>query len=227
LNQANQPAVSIRRLGLVDYRVCWRAMQAFTAARTPTTPDELWLVQHPPVYTLGLKLKLRPLPEAHGIPVVHSDRGGDVTYHGPGQLVVYVLMDLQRRRWGIKTMVQALEQAVIDLLQNHGVPAVRRPGAPGVYVNNKKIAALGLRVRQGRSYHGLALNADMDLKPFADIEPCGYPGLGITQLVDLGIYKDMESVQQALLDRLLHCLGYNAFVTTQFGPDLFPTSAHG
>ena len=207
--QAAEREIVARWLGCVDYETTWRAMRDFTAARAPATPDEIWLLEHPPVYTMGLKGHARAPATHHGIPVVRSDRGGDMTYHGPGQLVVYLLLDLARLGLGAKGLVNLLEQAVIDLLADNGVAAQRRNGAPGVYVSDRKIAALGLRVRGGRSYHGLALNVDMDLAPFAHIDPCGMPGLGVTQLAELGIASDMESVRRRLLDRLLKRLGYN------------------
>lgn len=149
------PALIVRDLGLVDYLPTWRAMQDFTARRGPETTDELWLLQHPPVYTLGLNAQQTATDTPSGIPVVKSDRGGDITYHGPGQLVAYVLMDLQRRGWGVKPLVHALEQCALDFLKECGIEGARRPGAPGVYVDGKKIAQLGLRIRRGASYHGL------------------------------------------------------------------------
>ena len=179
--------VIVKRLGRVDYRPTLEAMRAFTIARNEATPDELWLLEHPPVYTLGQGAEQGPA--ANAIPVVRSDRGGDITYHGPGQLVVYTLIDLARRGIGVKQFVALLEQAVIDLLEGRGE---RRPGAPGVYVQGAKIAALGIRVRQGRAYHGLSLNVDMDLAPFSAIDPCGYPGLRVTQLRDLGFNLSMQ-----------------------------------
>jgi len=214
-NHASAPAkvsVHVRRLGRVDYEPCWRAMQDFTAARAPETPDEIWLLEHPPVYTLGLKARDRAFAPPLGIPLVRSDRGGDVTYHGPGQLVAYFLLDLRRRGLGIKALVRALEQAVMDLLATHGVAAERRAGAPGVYVAGRKIAALGLRVRASASYHGLALNVAMDLSPFAPIDPCGYPGLAVTQLADFGIKLDVAQAGEALLAHLLPALGYTAAI---------------
>jgi len=177
-------------------------MQAFTAARDEATPDELWLLEHPPVYTLGQAGKREHLIAATSIPVVPIDRGGQITYHGPGQLVAYVLVDLRRRGYGIRELVTRMEQAVIDLLAQHGVAAARLPGAPGVYVEGAKIAALGLRVRHGCTYHGLALNIDMDLTPFSAINPCGYAGMRVTQCRDLGIALPMEAVQNALLRTL-------------------------
>jgi lipoyl(octanoyl) transferase len=193
----------VRQLGQVEYEPTWRAMQAFTAARTEITPDELWLLQHPPVYTLGQAGRPEHLIAPTDIPVVAIDRGGQITYHGPGQLVVYVLVDLRRRGYGIRELVARMEQAVIDLLATQGVAATRLPGAPGVYVDGAKIAALGLRVRQGCTYHGLALNLDMDLTPFAAINPCGYAGMRVTQCRDLGIAMPMQEAESALSQILL------------------------
>jgi len=185
-------------------------MRDFTAERGIDSNDEIWLLQHPPVYTLGLNGKNKSRPAPTDIPFVHCDRGGDITYHGPGQLVAYLLMDLRRRRLSVKALVAALEQAVIDLLKAFNLTGVRRVGAPGVYVENKKIAALGLRIRNGCSYHGLALNVDMDLTPFEYIAPCGYDDLAVTQLADLGVACDMETIGAALRAQLLDNLGYNA-----------------
>lgn len=207
--RATEHEIAVRSLGRVDYETAWRAMRDFTAARDGATPDELWLLEHPPVYTLGLKGHARAPATLHGIPVVRSDRGGDMTYHGPGQLIVYLLLDLARSGLGVKQLVNLMEQAVIDMLADNDIAAQRRAGAPGVYVNDQKIAALGLRVRRMRSYHGLALNVDMDLAPFAHIDPCGMPGLGVTQLAELGATGDMESVRRRLLKRVLKQLGYN------------------
>ena len=172
----------LRRLGLAPYEPTWRAMREFTRARSDATPDELWLLEHPPVYTLGQGA--RPVAVSNGIPVVPTDRGGEVTYHGPGQAVIYALVDLARRDIKVKRFVWLLEEAVIELV---GPRAERRAGAPGVYVAGAKIAALGIRVARGRAYHGVALNVDMDLSPFSAIDPCGYPGLAVTQARDLGI----------------------------------------
>ncbi len=162
-------------------------MQEFTAARNDATPDELWVLEHPPVFTLGQAGKREHILQTSDIPVVPIDRGGQITYHGPGQVVIYVLVDLRRRGYGVRELVARMEQAVIDLLAQSGAKAERKPGAPGVYVGGAKVAALGLRIKQGRSYHGLALNVDMDLAPFALINPCGYPGMAVTQMRDLGI----------------------------------------
>lgn len=192
----------VRHLGRVEYEPTWRAMQDFTAQRGADTPDELWLLEHPPVYTQGQAGKPEHLIAPTAIPVVPIDRGGQITYHGPGQLVAYLLVDLRRRGYGIRELVTRMEQAVIDLLMQHGVAATRRPGAPGVYVAGAKIAALGLRVKQGCTYHGLALNVDMDLSPFAAINPCGYPGMAVTQCRDLGVPLSLAQAEQALTEAL-------------------------
>ena len=186
-------SIMVKRLGQVEYLPTLAAMRAFTLARTEDTADELWLLEHPPVYTLGQGAEHGPL--ANGIPLVKADRGGDITYHGPGQLVVYTLVDLARRGIGVKRFVALLEQAVIDLLEGQGE---RRAGAPGVYVHGAKIAALGIRVRQGRAYHGLSLNVDMDLSPFSSIDPCGHPGLAVTQTRDVGIAGDRSEIADRL-----------------------------
>lgn len=189
----------VRRLGRVEYAPTWRAMQDFTAQRTADTPDEIWLLEHPPVYTQGQAGKAEHLIAATDIPVVPIDRGGQITYHGPGQILAYVLVDLRRRGYGIRELVTRLEQAVIDLLAAHGVTAARLAGAPGVYVDGAKIAALGLRVRHGCTYHGLALNVDMDLRPFAAINPCGYAGMRVTQCRDSGVKLSMAEAGQVLV----------------------------
>jgi lipoyl(octanoyl) transferase len=178
-----------RTLGRAEYLPTLQAMKSFTAARDESTPDELWLVEHPPVYTLGQGAAVPRLKGA--IPLVQADRGGEITYHGPGQAVLYTLVDLGRRGIKVKPFVALLEQAVIDLLDGRGE---RKPGAPGVYVDGAKVAALGIRVTRGRAYHGVALNVDMDLSPFDAIDPCGYPGLKVTQLRDLGV---AESTMEA------------------------------
>lgn len=190
--------IAIRRLGRAPYLETLQAMREFTATRTEETADELWLLEHPPVYTLGQGAEHEPL--AGGIPLVKADRGGDITYHGPGQLVVYTLVDLARRGIKVKQFVTLLEQAVIDLLGGRGE---RKAGAPGVYVDAAKIAALGIRVRRGRAYHGLSLNVDMDLSPFGAIDPCGYPGLPVTQLRDLGIAGSINAVRERLAQILV------------------------
>ena len=195
-------SLAVKYLGLVDYVPTWRAMQEFTAQRAAHTPDELWLLQHPPVYTLGLAGKREHILRASTIPIVGVDRGGQVTYHGPGQVVGYVLLDLKRRGYGVRELVQRLEQALIDLLDGYGVQAARRAKAPGVYVAEHKIAALGLRIKRGMSYHGLALNVDMDLAPFQAINPCGYEGLEVTQLRALGVEDSVDTVACRLAAQL-------------------------
>jgi len=197
---------TVKYLGLADYQSTWQAMQAFTAQRQADTPDEIWLLQHPPVFTLGLAGKREHILQVTDIPVIPIDRGGQVTYHGPGQLVAYVLLDLKRRGYGVRELVQRLEQSVIDLLQGYGICAARRPQAPGVYVDGRKIAALGLRIKHGCSYHGLALNVDMDLQPFQLINPCGYQGLEVTQLSDLGVHAKLDTVAGELVSRLSSAL---------------------
>jgi len=177
-------------------------MQDFTARRTAETPDEIWLLEHPPVYTLGLNGKPEHLPRDTDIPVIKIDRGGQITYHGPGQVVAYLLIDLKRRGYGVRELVSRMERAVIEVLADYGVMAEARKDAPGVYVDGKKIAALGLRIKHGCSYHGLALNVDMDLAPFAAINPCGYPGLEVTQTRDLNIADGLEALGAKLLQAL-------------------------
>ena len=197
----------VKRLGICDYLDTWQAMRAFTDRRGTTSPDELWLLEHPPIFTLGQAGRREHILDAGDIPVLQVDRGGQVTYHGPGQLIAYVLLDLDRARLGIKALVNRLEAAVIDVLRDLDIAAEARPGAPGVYVQGAKIASLGLRVRHHCSYHGLALNLDLDLTPFSRINPCGYPGLAITRLTDLGVDLTMEDLQWRLamaLGRLLN-----------------------
>ena len=198
----------VRALGRTEYVACWRAMQAFTDTRDVATPDEIWLTEHPPVYTLGLAGRREHVRDTRGIDVIRVDRGGQVTFHGPGQLVVYLLVDLRRARLGVRAMVRAIETAVIDFLASVDVAAYAKPAAPGVYVLHPakgveaKIAALGLKVRNGCTYHGLALNVAMDLSPFAAIDPCGYPGLAVTSLGDLGVPARVEDAGAALAPRI-------------------------
>jgi lipoyl(octanoyl) transferase len=192
----------VRQLGRVDYLPTVDAMRDFTARRDAATPDELWVLEHPPVYTVGQAGRAEHLPRASSIPVVRTDRGGQITYHGPGQAIVYVMVDLARRAMTVRELVRRIEAAVIGLLADHGVVAGRRTGAPGVYVDDAKVAALGLRVRHGRSYHGVALNVDMTLAPYTDIDPCGYPGLRVTQLADLGIRLPPAQAGMALADAI-------------------------
>jgi lipoyl(octanoyl) transferase len=198
------PVVEIRQLCRAEYAPTWRAMQDFTAQRDATTFDEIWLVDHPPVYTLGVAARAQHLPRgANDIPIVKTDRGGQITYHGPGQLVAYLLLDLRRRELSVRPLITLMERAVIDLLADYGVSAETRADAPGVYVGNAKIAALGLRIRRGCCYHGLALNVEMDLQPFVAIDPCGYPGLPVTQLRDLGITDSIAIVSERLVQQLI------------------------
>jgi len=186
-------------------------MRAFTEARHADTLDELWQVEHPPVFTQGLAGKAEHLLAPGDIPVIRVDRGGQVTYHGPGQVVIYCLLDVRRLGLSVRGLVTALEQAVIELLAAYGVTAQARPNAPGVYVDDAKVASLGLRLRQGRSYHGLSLNVDMDLEPFTRINPCGYPGLRVTQLRDLGVSLTPVTVAEELLSMLGRQFGYLTF----------------
>ena len=203
-----KPPTVLRNLGLADYTTTWQAMVSFTAARGADTPDELWVCQHPPVYTLGQAGKREHLLHDNGIPLVPIDRGGQITYHGPGQVVAYLLLDLTRRNFTVRELVSRIEQAVIDLLAGQGVIARRRAGAPGVYVDDPgsgadaKIAALGLRVRKSGCYHGVSLNVDMDLSPYAAINPCGYAGMAVTQTRDLGLKLSPEQAAQALVAAL-------------------------
>ncbi len=196
----------IRHLGLVEYAAAYDAMRRFSAARDASTPDELWVLQHPPVYTTGLAGRSEHFPRS-GIPVERIDRGGQITYHGPGQAVVYTLLDLSRRDLRVRQLVQMIEQAVIGLLAGQGIAAARKPGAPGVYVEGAKIAALGLRVRKGCCYHGVALNVDMGLAPFAAIDPCGFPGLAVTQTRDLGIAAGTDELGEQLATHIIRLLG--------------------
>ncbi len=196
--------VQMRDLGLVDYRQVWDAMKVFNQARTAATRDEAWWVQHPPVYTQGLNCDMSTLAVSD-IPIIATDRGGQITYHGPGQLIVYPLLDIKRRAKGIRWLVNLLEQLIVDFLATHDIQGQRKAGAPGVYVQGKKIAALGLRVRRGASYHGLSFNVDMDLAPFSNIDPCGFQDLEVTQLRDLNVPLSIGEVQ-AQLSRQLHAL---------------------
>lgn len=200
-------AMQRRRLGRVDYATTFDAMRAFTETRTPGTPDELWLCEHPPVFTQGLAGKAEHVLDAGDIPVVASNRGGQVTYHGPGQLVVYPLLDLGRARLGVRALVQGIERAIVATVADWGIEAYGRRDAPGVYVGPRKLASVGLRIRRGCSYHGLALNVAMDLEPFRRINPCGYAGLEMTQVSELGGPADLGAVADALAPRLLAELG--------------------
>jgi lipoyl(octanoyl) transferase len=200
----------VRQIGRVDYLPTVEAMREFTARRGAATPDELWVLEHPPIYTVGQAGRTEHLLRASPIPVIRTDRGGQITYHGPGQAVVYVMVDLARRRMTVRELVRRIEAGVIRLLEDHGVTAARRAGAPGVYVDGAKVAALGLRVRRGCTYHGVALNVDMVLAPYTDIDPCGYPGLRVTQLADLGIRLPPSHAGMALAQAIAAELGAHA-----------------
>ncbi|MDR2625003.1 MAG: lipoyl(octanoyl) transferase LipB [Zoogloeaceae bacterium] len=197
----------LRRLGQTDYLAAWEAMRAFTRARASDTPDELWLTEHPPVFTLGVAGRPEHILRDVGIPVLRTDRGGQVTYHGPGQLILYLLLDLRRRHLKVAEMVQGMEAAIIRMLGDAGLPTQRRAGAPGVYLgaegNGAKIAALGLKVSRGCTYHGLSLNVDMDLAPFAAIHPCGYPGLAVTSTRAQGLAFDVAEAGERLARQLI------------------------
>ncbi|MBZ4040116.1 lipoyl(octanoyl) transferase LipB [Lysobacter sp. 13A] len=206
------PTAKVRDLGRQRYEPVWRAMQAFTDARDEATPDELWLVEHDPVFTLGQAGKPEHVLMPGDIPVLHVDRGGQVTYHGPGQIVLYPLLDLRRLKVGVREYVCRIEQAIIDTLGDWNIEAVRREGAPGVYVAGAKIAALGIRVRRGCTFHGLAFNIAMDLSPFQRINPCGFEGLQVTSLVDLGGPSGLDAVKPALVGH----------VAAQFGLEVEP-----
>lgn len=192
----------VRYLGVADYLSTWQAMKDFTASRTENTPDEIWLLQHPPVYTQGIAGRPEHLLYNNGIAVVRTDRGGQITYHGPGQIVAYLLLDMRRLKLGVRGLVRKMEAAVVDLLWDYRIVAEGCVDAPGVYVNGAKIAALGLKIKNGYCYHGLAFNVDMDLGPFAAINPCGYPGLQVTQSKDLGVAAGLEKLSGKLAGKL-------------------------
>ena len=205
------PSPIIKRLGLVDYVPTWQAMQRFTDERNENTPDEIWFLEHPPVYTQGMTGKPEHVLAARDIPVVQIDRGGQVTYHGPGQLVVYPLIDLRRARLGVRDLVTALERSVIDYVAELGVAAECRRNAPGVYVEGRKLASVGIRIRRGSSYHGLAMNVDLDPEPFTRINPCGYAGLEVTRLADLSRVRTVAEAADGLQPHLLRALGFPSF----------------
>ena len=198
-----QNPILVRNLGFTDYESTWHAMQKFTAERTTNTPDELWLTEHYPVYTVGLNRKNVRLANESDIPLVLTDRGGKITYHGPGQLILYVLLDLNRHHLNVRKLVTMLENAAIKLLAEHGVNSTAKADAPGVYVNEEKIASLGLRIKNNYCYHGLSMNINMDLKPFEAIDPCGYVGLKVTQTKDLSIDTNVKKAGEQLLNILL------------------------
>lgn len=204
-----QHELHVRQLGRTDYEATWHAMQDFTASRNQNSMDECWLTEHPPVYTLGLNRKDVQLPSRDDIPLVLVDRGGKITYHGPGQIVVYLLIDLKRKGLTIRQLVSAMENAIIGLLRDNGVEANALPAAPGVYVKESKIASLGLRIKHNRCYHGLALNVDMDLSPFDAIDPCGYKGLKVTQTSSSGILLKQRVLAATLLTKLTSNLDYS------------------
>ncbi|MET0089197.1 MAG: lipoyl(octanoyl) transferase LipB [Candidatus Thiodiazotropha sp.] len=206
MNDLRNLAVSY--LGRQAYEPTWQAMRDYTDTRDPHSRDQLWLLEHPPVFTLGQAGKAEHLLDPGSIPIVKTDRGGQITYHGPGQLVAYLLLDLRRAGLGVRGLVTHLEQSVIELLSDHGIPAQARRDAPGVYVGDRKLASLGLRVRHGCSYHGLSVNVNMDLEPFSRINPCGYPGLAVTQLSEQGLSADLPSVGRELSHHLARRLGY-------------------
>jgi lipoyl(octanoyl) transferase len=195
-------ATVVRHLGLAEFVPTYQAMRGFTEDRNAKTPDELWVLEHPPVYTVGIAGRAEHFPRSGDVPIERIDRGGQITYHGPGQAIVYALVDLARRGLTVRGMVSLIERAVIELLEAHGVGAERRKGAPGVYADRAKIAALGLRVRRGCCYHGVALNVDMDLAPFAAIDPCGYPGLAVTQTRAHGVVAGAGEMGDELARRI-------------------------
>lgn len=195
--------IKVQRLGVCDYEDTWLHMKQFTANRTDNTPDELWLLEHPPVYTQGQAGKPEHILNRNAIKIIQSDRGGQVTYHGPGQLVAYILLDIRRRSLGIRTLVSHMEHLLIDTLAEYGISANTQCGAPGVYVAHKKIASIGLRVKNGRTYHGIALNVNMDLAPFADINPCGYAALEMTQMSEYHPNIGTEEVGDLLAQNFL------------------------
>ena len=199
-------SICVRSLGRREYEPLWREMQDFTNSRDGTTADELWFTEHPPVYTLGLNASRDHLLAPGQIPVVQIDRGGQVTYHGPGQLMIYPLIDLRRAGLGVRTLVTALEQSVVDLAAQYGIEAESQPDAPGVYVQGRKLASVGLRIRRNASYHGMAFNVDMDLEPFTRINPCGFSDLEVTDLAGLGISKTLAEVEHELQPHLLNHL---------------------
>ncbi|MDN6856146.1 lipoyl(octanoyl) transferase LipB [Pseudomonas sp. CAN2814] len=209
--------LGFRELGILPYEPTWHAMQRFTAERGPVTPDEVWLLEHERVFTQGQAGKAEHVLFPGDIPVVQVDRGGQVTYHGPGQLVAYLMLDVRRSGIGVRDLVSRIEQSLIGLLDSYGVNAVSKPDAPGVYVDGAKIASLGLRIRNGRSFHGLALNVDMDLEPFRRINPCGYAGMAMTQLTQLAGPIALADVRERLRGELVERLGYAAQKTLTGG----------
>ncbi len=212
--------IALRWLGQVEYEPTWRDMQRRTDAADDATPEEMWFLEHPPVFTMGMNAKREHLLAPGDIPVVGIDRGGEVTYHGPGQLVVYPLLLLQRHGLGVRSLVEGIERAIIATVADWGIVARGDRAAPGVYVGDRKLASIGLRIRKGRSYHGLALNVAMDLEPFRRINPCGHAGLEMTQLKDLGGPDDVEAVARALAPRLLEALRLDQSATSTWRQDV-------
>ena len=206
--EALKPRPIVRRLGRVEYEPTWRAMQRFTDERNASTPDEIWFLEHPPVFTLGMNASAAHVLAPGDIPVVQIDRGGQVTYHGPGQLVVYPLIDLRRAKLGVRDIVTALEKCVIQLVAEFGVSAEARKDAPGIYVAGRKLGSVGIRIRRHSSYHGLAVNVNLDLEPFQRINPCGYQGLEMTQLAELGGPSTVDNAAETLEPHLLRSLGF-------------------
>jgi lipoyl(octanoyl) transferase len=198
--------ISVKNLGLSDYQLTWQAMQDFTQSRTESSKDELWIVEHPSVYTLGRNGKEEHILSETKIPIVKVDRGGQVTYHGPGQLVIYLLIDLPRRQLGIRQLVTLIEESIIHLLAEYNIKAKNNKDAPGVYIQGRKIAALGLRVSKGKTTHGLSLNVDMDMKPYNNINPCGYENMEVIQCVDLGVKDDLQTIAEKLTAQLTNAL---------------------
>jgi len=212
--------IKIRNLGLQDYEPVWHAMQEFTNSRGADTPDEIWFTEHRPVFTLGVNASRDHLLAPGDIPVVQIDRGGQVTYHGPGQLMIYPLIDLRRSGMGVRSLVTALEQSVVELAADFGIAAASRADAPGVYVDGVKLASVGLRIRRGASFHGMALNVDVDLEPFSRINPCGFTDLEVTTLARLGAEGDLEIVQRQLLPHFLKQMGCADVATSIASGDL-------
>ncbi|MBT3813060.1 MAG: lipoyl(octanoyl) transferase LipB [Gammaproteobacteria bacterium] len=198
--------IKLRHLGRQDYQRCWQKMQDYTLARDENSADELWIVEHPPVFTQGLNSKPEHLLQVSDIPVVNTDRGGQITYHAPGQLVVYILVNIKHRELGVRQLVTIIEQSMIVALSQYGLQAIAKPDAPGVYIQDKKIGSVGLRIKKGCSYHGLSLNNDMDLKPFSYINPCGYQGLQVTQLADLGVNIKTNELAVPVVNSIINAL---------------------
>ncbi|WP_186171633.1 lipoyl(octanoyl) transferase LipB [Vibrio chagasii] len=204
-----QNKLIVKKLGRQDYEPVWKAMHKFTDERTEEDVDQVWLVEHTPVFTQGQAGKAEHVLNAGDIPVIQSDRGGQVTYHGPGQLVAYFLINIRRKKFGVRDLVTHIENLVINTLKAYNIDSAARPDAPGVYVDGKKICSLGLRIRRGCSFHGLALNVDMDLSPFLRINPCGYQGMEMAQVSQLGGPSELENVEQQLIQELVELLGYD------------------